>query len=54
MARSDGDRPAARHNRAAFSREDVEDSKRGHPDFDLRDYARLRALEWIDHTTPAG
>lgn len=43
-----------KHNRAAFSREDVEDAKRGHPDFELRDYAAARGLEWLDHTTPAG
>jgi hypothetical protein len=44
----------AKLNRAAFSREDVEDAKRGHPDFDLRGYAAGRGLEWLDHTTPAG
>lgn len=54
MARSSEGRPTGKHNRAAFSCDDVEDAKRGHPDFDLRDYARIRALEWIDHTTPAG
>lgn len=43
-----------KHNRAAFSREDVEDAKRGHPDFDLRGYAAGRGLEWLDHATPAG
>jgi hypothetical protein len=41
-------------NRAAFSRDDVEDAKRGHPDFDLRDYAAWRGLEFLDHRTPAG
>ena len=41
-------------NRAAFSRDDVEDAKRGHPDFDLRDYAARRGLECLDHATPAG
>jgi hypothetical protein len=41
-------------NRAAFSRDDVEDAKRGHPDFDLRDYAARRGLEFLDHRTPAG
>jgi hypothetical protein len=54
MAESTGQRPAGKHNRAAFSRADVEDAKRGHPDFDLRDYTRQRGLEWIDHATPAG
>jgi hypothetical protein len=44
----------ARHNRAAFSRADVEDAKRGYPDFDLRDYAAVRGLEFLDHGTPAG
>ena len=27
-------------SRAAFSREDVEDAKRGHPDFELKEFAR--------------
>jgi hypothetical protein len=44
----------AEHNRAAFSREDVEDSKRGHPDLELRDYAAQRGMEFLDHATPAG
>jgi hypothetical protein len=44
----------ATHNRAAFSRADVKDAKRGCPDFDLRDYAADRALEFLDHGTPAG
>ncbi|MEA2473921.1 MAG: hypothetical protein QOE06_1836 [Thermoleophilaceae bacterium] len=44
----------AKLNRAAFSRDDVEDSKRGHPDFDLRDYAAARDLEFMDHTTATG
>lgn len=39
---------------AAFSREDVSDAKRGHPDFDLREFAVGRGLEWLDHATPAG
>jgi hypothetical protein len=38
----------------AFSRADVPDSKRGYPDFDLRDYATRRGLELLDHGTPAG
>ena len=41
-------------NRAAFSRDDVEDAKRGQPAFDLRDYAAGRGLEFLDHGTPAG
>src|SRR5215211_5424916 len=44
----------ASHNRTAFSREDVPDAKRGYPDFDLRDYATRRGLEFLDHGTPAG
>lgn len=41
-------------NRAAFSREDVEDAKRGHPDVDLRAFAAERGLEFLDRATPAG
>jgi hypothetical protein len=41
-------------NRAAFSRDDIEDAKRGCPDLDLRDYAARRGLEFLDHATPAG
>lgn len=44
----------AKHNRAAFSRDDVEDAGRGHPDCDLRDYAARRSLEFIGHAMPAG
>jgi hypothetical protein len=44
----------AEHNRAAFSRDDVEDAKRGRPDFDLRDYANRRGMEFMGHATPAG
>lgn len=44
----------ATHNRAAFSKDDVPDAKRGYPDFDLRDYATRRGLEFLDHGTPAG
>jgi hypothetical protein len=44
----------ASHNRAAFSKRDVPDAKRGYPDFDLRDYATRRGLEFLDHGTPAG
>jgi hypothetical protein len=43
-----------KHSRAAFSRDDVDDAKRGAPDFDLRAYARRRDLEFLDHRTPAG
>ncbi len=42
------------HNRTAFSKEDVPDAKRGRPDFELRDYATRRGLEFLDHGTPAG
>jgi hypothetical protein len=48
------DRRVAKLNRAAFSPDDIEDAKRGHPDFDLRDYAAQRGLEFMDHITPAG
>jgi hypothetical protein len=41
-------------NRAAFSRDDVEDAKRGAPDFDLHEYAGRRDLEFLEHRTPAG
>jgi hypothetical protein len=41
-------------NRAAFSREDVPDAKRGQPAIELRDYATARGLEFLDHGTPAG
>src|SRR5215211_1159355 len=44
----------AKLNRAAFSQADVEDAKRGYPDFDLRDYATRGGLEFLDHGTPAG
>ena len=44
----------ADHNRAAFSRQDVDDAKRGYPDFDLRDHASWRGMEFMDHATPAG
>jgi hypothetical protein len=44
----------AKLNRAAFSAADVEDAKRGYPDFDLRDYAAERGMEFLDHGTPAG
>ncbi len=43
----------ATHNRMAFSKADVPDSKRGYPDFDLRDYATRRGLEFLDRGTPA-
>src|SRR5664280_872328 len=46
--------PAPPKSRAAFSRDDVPDAKRGYPDFDLREFASRRGLEWLDHTTPAG
>jgi hypothetical protein len=41
-------------SRAAFSRDDVPDAKRGYPDFDLRSFAQRRGLEWLDHATAAG
>jgi hypothetical protein len=41
-------------NRTAFSKADVSDAERGYPDFDLRDYAARRDLEFLDHGTPAG
>jgi hypothetical protein len=41
-------------SRAAFSRDDVEDAKRGYPDFDLKDFAGRTGLEWLDHRMPAG
>jgi hypothetical protein len=44
----------AKHNRAAFSPDDVDDAERGHPDFDLSDYAARRDMEFLDHATPAG
>jgi hypothetical protein len=44
----------ATHNRMAFSRADVPDSKRGYPDFDLRGYAARRGLGFLDHDMPAG
>jgi hypothetical protein len=44
----------ATHNRMAFSEADVPDSKCGYPDFDLRDYATRRGLEFLDDGTPAG
>jgi hypothetical protein len=53
---ADTAQPPAAHprSRAAFSRADVPDAKRGYPDFELRDYAARRGLQWLDHTTPAG
>lgn len=42
----------AKRGRAAFSRDDVEDAKRGYPDFDLRDHAARRGLEFLDHGHP--
>jgi hypothetical protein len=45
---------AKTHNRAAFSRDDVEDAKRGAPAIDLREYAARGGLEFLDHATPAG
>src|SRR5829696_9089993 len=36
----------ARSKHAAFAREDVEDARRGHPDFALDDYAAARGLEF--------
>ena len=46
--------PVPPKGRAAFSRDDVPDAKRGYPDFDLREFASRRGLECLDHTTPAG
>src|SRR4051812_38923169 len=40
--------------KAAFSSEDVEDAKRGRPAISLSGYAAERALQYIDHNTPAG
>jgi hypothetical protein len=42
------------YNRAAFARENVEDARRGHPDFDLHNYAAEPRLEFIDHAMPPG
>lgn len=39
---------------SALRPEDVADAKRGQPEFELRDYAAARALEFLDHGTPAG
>jgi hypothetical protein len=44
----------ATHKRMAFSPAGVPDSKRGYPDFDLRDCAPRRGLEFLDHGMPAG
>jgi hypothetical protein len=44
----------AKHNRAAFGPDDVEEAKRGYPDFDLREYAERRGLEFLDHGMPTG
>src|SRR3954470_23943843 len=41
-------------NRAAFARADVEDSKRGLPALELREYAAARGLEFLDHAPAAG
>jgi len=54
MADATASEPAPPQSRAAFSRDDVADAKRGYPDIDLREYATRRGLEWLDHTTPAG
>ena len=40
--------------KAAFSREDVGDAKRGQPALSLSEYAAGRGLQYIDHNTPAG
>ena len=40
--------------KAAFSREDVADAKRGAPEVSLSGYAAERGLQYIDHATPAG
>src|SRR5690349_13830615 len=41
-------------NRMAFSRDDVEDAKRGRPASDLTAYAAARGLEHLGSRTPAG
>lgn len=41
-------------NRMAFSREDVEDAKRGRPAGELSGYAAARGLEFLEGRTPAG
>ena len=41
-------------NKAAFSREDVADAKRGAPAVSLAGYAADRGLQFLDHATPAG
>ena len=43
------DRPR-NHGYAAFEQADVQDAKRGRPDFDLRGYAEERGLEFLDTT----
>src|SRR6266496_2217890 len=45
---------ARKHSRAAFTREDVEDSKRGNPGVELRDYAAARQLEFIGSGLASG
>ena len=37
---------------AAFASEDVEDARRGHPDFDLRAYAAARGLDYQESGAP--
>jgi len=44
--RKQGDGERFRHNRAAYAREDVGDSKRGRPDFDLAGYANHRGMRF--------
>jgi len=43
-----------KHGYAAFARADIADARRGHPAFDLRQYAAARGLEWLDRRSPAG
>lgn len=45
---------AAPRSRAAFSRDSIEDAKRGYPTTDLGSYADRRGLEWMGDRTPAG
>ncbi|HYH60028.1 MAG TPA: hypothetical protein VD790_12530 [Thermoleophilaceae bacterium] len=45
------DRPR-NHGYAAFEPADVDDAKRGRPDFDLRAYAEERSLEFLDRADP--
>ena len=46
--RKEGEGGRFRHNRAAYAREDVDDSKRGRPSFDLAAYATRRGMRFRD------